>query len=213
MIERIASPKAARLHANGKIRCHWAGFDPLYVEYHDTDWGVPEYDDRALFEKLILDGFQAGLSWITILRKRETFRAAFDGFEPAKIASYGAVKVESLMQNNGIIRNRSKIMGTVKSAGLYLDMMERGSFSDYLWEFVDGRPFQNQFKLHADIPTTNEVACRLSKDLKSRGFTFCGPTITYAFMQAVGMVNDHLVDCFRHEECAALNKIKPSKGY
>jgi DNA-3-methyladenine glycosylase I len=203
-IMNIISPKTALLHPDGKTRCYWAGFDPLYVDYHDTDWGVPEYDDRALFEKLILDGFQAGLSWITILRKRDSFRQAFDGFEPAKIVSYDAAKVESLMQDTGIIRNRLKIIGTIKSAGLYLDMMGKQSFSNYLWDFVDGRPIQNQFKLHTDVPTENEVARKLSKDLKSRGFAFCGPTIIYAFMQAVGMVNDHLVDCFRHEECAAL---------
>ncbi len=204
----IPTPKTALLHPDGKTRCYWAGFDPIYVDYHDTDWGVPEWDDRALFEKLILDGFQAGLSWITILRKRETFRSAFDGFEPTKIARYNDTKIESLMQNVGIVRNRSKIVGTVKSAGLYLNMMERGSFSDYLWNFVDGRPIQNYFKLHADVPTTNKIAEKLSKDLKSRGFAFCGPTIIYAFMQAVGMVNDHLVTCLRHEDCAALGRAR-----
>ncbi len=196
--------KTALMHPDGKLRCYWAGFDPLYVDYHDTDWGVPEYDDRALFEKLILDGFQAGLSWITILRKRETFRMAFDGFNAATIVTYDTAKIETLMQDAGIVRNRMKIEGTVKSAGIYLDIMEREGFSNYLWKFVDGRPIQNHFRLHTDVPTESEIARKISKDLKSRGFTFCGPTIVYAFMEAVGMVNDHLVDCFRHAECAAM---------
>ena len=198
------SSRHAILHPDGKARCVWPGFDPLYVAYHDTDWGVPEYDDRALFEKLILDGFQAGLSWITILRKRETFRAAFDGFEPETIVGYGPDKIEALMLDPGIIRNRMKIVGTIKNAGLYLDIMGREGFSNYLWNFVDGKPIQNSFATQEEIPTESPVARAISKDLKQRGFTFCGPTIVYAFMEAVGMVNDHLTGCFRHVECAAL---------
>lgn len=196
-------------HADGCPRCPWAGRDPLYVAYHDTDWGVPEWDDRALFEKLILDGFQAGLSWITILRKRENFRSAFDGFQPEIIARYGPEKVEALMQDAGIIRNRAKIVSTVKSAQVWLSMMERGpGFSAFLWDHVDGRPLQNHFNSMSDIPTESAVSQKLSKDLKRLGFNFCGPTIIYAFMQAVGMTNDHLVGCFRHKECSALAPCK-----
>jgi DNA-3-methyladenine glycosylase I len=192
-------------HADGKPRCWWPGYDPLYVAYHDTDWGVPERDDRALFEKLILDGFQAGLSWITILRKREHFRKVFDGFRPDLVASYGPEKIEALMADPGIVRNRAKIEGTVKSAGIYCDMMARGEgFSDYLWSYVDGRPLQPDHLDRSRIPTETPVAQAISKDLKRRGFTFVGPTIVYAFMQAVGMTNDHVVGCFRHEEVKAL---------
>jgi len=192
-------------HADGKPRCWWPGYDPLYVAYHDTDWGVPERDDRALFEKLILDGFQAGLSWITILRKREHFRKVFDGFRPELVASYGPQKIEALMADPGIVRNRAKIEGTVKSAGIYCDMMARGEgFSDYLWSYVDGRPLQPDHLDRSRIPTETPVAQAISKDLKRRGFTFVGPTIVYAFMQAVGMTNDHVVGCFRHEEVKAL---------
>jgi DNA-3-methyladenine glycosylase I len=192
-------------HADGKPRCWWPGHDPLYVAYHDTDWGVPERDDRALFEKLILDGFQAGLSWITILRKRDHFRKVFDGFRPEIIAGYGPAKVAELLEDPGIIRNRAKIVGTVKAAGIYCDMMGRGEgFSDYLWNYVDGRPLQPAFRDRSQVPTETEVAQKLSKDLKARGFSFVGPTIVYAFMQAVGMTNDHMVGCFRHEEVRAL---------
>ncbi|PTM60776.1 DNA-3-methyladenine glycosylase I [Phreatobacter oligotrophus] len=192
-------------HADGKPRCWWPGYDPPYVAYHDTDWGVPERDDRALFEKLILDGFQAGLSWITILRKREHFRKVFDGFRPDLVASYGPEKIEALMADPGIVRNRAKIEGTVKSAGIYCDMMARGEgFSDYLWSYVDGRPLQPDHLDRSRIPTETPVAQAISKDLKRRGFTFVGPTIVYAFMQAVGMTNDHVVGCFRHEEVKAL---------
>ncbi len=197
-------PGGAILHPDGKLRCPWPGLDPFYVAYHDTEWGVPELDDRALFEKLILDGFQAGLSWITILRKRENFRAAFDGFEPAIIACYGPEKIEALMADAGIIRNRAKIVGTVASARAWLEIKERGSFSRHLWGFVDGRPVQGSPRTHREVPTSTPAAEAMSRDLRKRGFTFVGPTIVYAFMQAVGMVNDHLVDCYRHEECAAL---------
>ena len=197
--------RAPRLHPDGKTRCPWPGEDPLYVAYHDTDWGVPERDDRALCEKLILDGFQAGLSWITILRKREHLRKVFDGFRPEVVASYGPEKIEALMADPGIVRNRAKIEGTVKSAGIYCDMMARGEgFSDYLWSYVDGRPLQPDHLDRSRIPTETPVAQAISKDLKRRGFTFVGPTIVYAFMQAVGMTNDHVVGCFRHEEVKAL---------
>jgi len=183
-------------HPDGLERCPWCGSDPLYVGYHDTEWGVPERDDRALFEKLLLDGFQAGLSWITILRKRDNFRRAFDGFVPEKIARYDKRKLASLMKDAGIIRNRMKIDGSVASARAYLEIMEKGpGFSRYLWEFVDGEPIVNQRKTIKQIPAESDVSRKLSKDLKLRGFKFCGPTIVYAFMQAVGMVNDHLVTC------------------
>ncbi len=190
-------------HADGLVRCAWPKDDPLYVAYHDTEWGVPEYDDRALFEKLILDGFQAGLSWITILRKRDNFRKAFDGFEPRKIARYTPRKVEKLMLDAGIVRNRMKIEGTVNSAKAWLEVMEKGpGFSALLWDFVDGRPQDNAVK--TKIATESPASKAMSKELASRGFKFVGPTIVYAFMQAVGMVNDHVVTCHRHAACNKL---------
>jgi DNA-3-methyladenine glycosylase I len=174
------------------------------VAYHDTEWGVPEYDDRALYEKLILDGFQAGLSWITILRKRENFRGAFDDFQPEKIARYNARKVHALMNDVGIVRNRAKIEGTIASAKSYLKIMEDGpGFSKFLWDFVDGKPKVNHFKTTASVPASTPLSIKMSKELSARGFKFVGPTIVYAFMQATGMVNDHLVSCFRHDSCAA----------
>jgi DNA-3-methyladenine glycosylase I len=186
-------------HPDGLARCPWCGSDPLYVDYHDSEWGVPERDDRALFEKLLLDGFQAGLSWITILRKRDNFRLAFDGFVPEKIARYDKRKLASLMKDAGIIRNRMKIDGSVASARAYLEIMEKGpGFSKYLWEFVDGEPIVNRRKTIKQIPAESDVSRKISKDLKARGFKFCGPTIVYAFMQAVGMVNDHLMTCHRY---------------
>jgi DNA-3-methyladenine glycosylase I len=189
---------------DGRKRCAWPKTDALYVNYHDTEWGVPEYDDRALYEKLMLDGFQAGLSWITILRKRDNFRRAFSEFDPEKIARYTPKKVERLMQDAGIIRNRAKIEGTIASARAWLAIQERQGFSRFLWEFVDGRTIQNNLRSRADIKPETEESRRISKALKDEGFKFCGPTIVYAFMQAVGMVNDHLVGCYRHAECAAL---------
>ncbi len=192
------------LHPDGMRRCWWPGTDEIYLAYHDTEWGVPEFDDRALFEKLVLDGFQAGLSWITILRKRENFRRAFKGFDPAAIARFGPAEVEALMADAGIVRNRAKIEGTNASARAWLVLQERQGFSRFLWDFVDGRPVQNNLKGRADIRPENETSRAISKALKAEGFAFCGPTIVYAFMQAVGMVNDHLVGCFRHAECAAL---------
>jgi DNA-3-methyladenine glycosylase I len=186
-------------HKDGIARCPWCGTDPLYVEYHDMEWGVPERDDRALFEKLQLDGFQAGLSWITILRKRDNFRRAFDNFKPEKIARYDARKKASLMKDAGIVRNKMKIDGAVLSARAYLEIMENGpGFSNYLWDFVDGEPIDGKRKTIKQIPVASDVSVKLSKDLKARGFKFCGPTIVYAFMQAVGMVNDHLLTCHRH---------------
>jgi DNA-3-methyladenine glycosylase I len=191
-------------HADGRCRCWWPGTDELYVAYHDQEWGVPEFDDRALFEKLILDGFQAGLSWITILRKRDNFRRAFAGFEPAVIATFGPAHVEALMLDAGIVRNRAKIEGTIASARAYLAVHERQTFSRFLWDFVDDRPIQSNRKSRSEIVAETEISRRISKALKQEGFAFCGPTIVYAFMQAVGMTNDHLVDCFRHAECTAL---------
>ena len=198
---------AAVLHADGLRRCPWPKQDALYVAYHDQEWGVPEFDDRALYEKLVLDGFQAGLSWITILRKRENFRAAFDDFDPEKIARYPKRKIESLMQDAGIVRNRAKIEGAVLSARGYLDIMEKGpGFSAFLWNFVDGKPKLNRFRSVKQVPAETELSRKISKELAGRGFKFVGPTIVYAFMQAVGMVNDHLVSCHRHAACAKLAK-------
>lgn len=187
-----------------RTRCSWVGSDPLYLAYHDEEWGVPERDDRALYEKLILDGFQAGLAWITILRKREAFRAAFDGFDPEKIARYTPKKVEALMQDAGIVRNRAKIEAAIISARAFLAIQDGPGFANYLWDFVGGAPVQNAFRFPAEVPAQTDLSLRLSKDLKRRGFNFCGPTIVYAFCQATGMVNDHLVACWRHAECAAL---------
>lgn len=186
-------------------RCPWPGDDPFYIAYHDEEWGVPEYDDRALFEKLVLDGFQAGLSWITILRKREAFRAAFDGFQPEKIARYTPKRVEKLLGNAGIVRHRGKIEATISNAQAWLEIMERdGGFSGFLWSFVDGTPRVNRFKRISDVPAETEMSRNMSKALKREGFRFCGPTIVYAFSQAVGIVNDHLVTCPRHEACVQL---------
>jgi len=188
-------------HEDGVDRCPWCGSDPVYVAYHDEEGGVPEFDDRALYEKLMLDGFQAGLSWITILRKRDAFRAAFDGFDPEIIARYDARKVGSLMRNERIVRNRAKIEASVGNARAYLTIREHQSFSGYLWDFVEGKPKQNRFRSMAQVPAETALAQKISKDLRQRGFKFVGPTIVYAFMQAVGMVNDHLVSCHRHQAC------------
>jgi DNA-3-methyladenine glycosylase I len=196
-------------HPDGKCRCWWPGTDPLYVAYHDTEWGVPEFDDRALYEKLILDGFQAGLSWITILRKRENFRRAFANFDPAAIAGFGPEHVEALMLDPGIVRNRAKIEGAIASARGFLAIQERHGFARFLWAFVDGRPIQSNLRSRAEIRPENEVSRAVSKALKGEGFAFVGPTIVYAFMQAVGMTNDHLTGCFRHAECAALARKLP----
>jgi DNA-3-methyladenine glycosylase I len=195
----------APLPADALARCPWAKSDPLYVAYHDEEWGVPEYDDRALYEKLVLDGFQAGLSWITILRKRENFRRAFDGFVPEKIARYRPAKIERLMGDTGIVRNRAKVDGAVLSARAWLDVMEKGpGFSKLLWDLAGGKPKINHYKTTRQVPDQTETSRAMSKELAQRGFKFCGPTIVYAFMQATGMVNDHLITCHRH---AAVQKL------
>ncbi len=192
-------------------RCPWPGTDPLYIAYHDEEWGVPERDDRALYEKLVLDGFQAGLSWITILRKREAFREAFEGFAPERVARFTARKVEALMRDSGIVRNRAKIEGAIASARAWLALMEQGpGFGAYLWGFVDGRPIVNRYKTTGEVPAETPLSRTIATDLKSRGFKFCGPTIVYAFMQATGMVNDHLVSCHRHAACAKLGRTPSS---
>jgi len=193
-----------------KTRCPWPGNDPLYVTYHDDEWGVPEYDSRALYEKLVLDGFQAGLSWITILRKRENFRKAFHNFEPQKIARYNARDLDRLLKNDGIVRSRAKIEATVKGAKLWLEIEEKepGGFRELIWKHVGGKPQINHFKSRDKVPAQTEMSEGLAKELKQRGFNFCGPVIVYAFAQATGLVNDHLVGCFRHEECA---KLAPKK--
>jgi len=189
------------LHPDGLHRCPWPKQDDLvYVNYHDDEWGVPEYDDRALYEKLVLDGFQAGLSWITILRKRDNFRSAFDGFNPEKIARYDARKKAKLMADAGIVRNRLKVDGAVLSARAYLEVMENGpGFSAFLWDFLDGKPKINKFRDTKQVPAETALSQKMSKELSARGFKFVGPTIVYAFMQAVGMVNDHLVKCHCHD--------------
>ena len=200
---------SALKHEDGLHRCPWCGTDALYMAYHDTEWGVPERDDRALYEKLVLDGFQAGLSWITILRKRDNFRRAFDDFKPEKIARYDKKKRAKLMQDAGIIRNRMKIDGAVSSARAWLDMQERGpGFSAYLWDFTDGEPLVFKRRTIRDIPAATPLSLKISKDLKDRRFKFVGPTIVYAFMQAVGMVNDHLVKCHCHEHLAGMGTRK-----
>ncbi|WP_420396049.1 DNA-3-methyladenine glycosylase I [Nioella sp.] len=185
-------------------RCTWPGTDPLYVAYHDEEWGVPEWDSRALFEKLILDGFQAGLAWITILRKRENFRAAFAGFDPDVIAEWGEPEVERLLQDTGIIRHRGKIEATIGNARAWQRIEAEQGFSDYLWSYVGGSPIQNRWTAMTQVPASTPTSERLSKDLKKAGFKFCGPTIVYAFMQAVGMVNDHMVTCPCHARVANL---------
>lgn len=191
------------LHPDGLMRCPWPKQDPLYVAYHDKEWGVPEFDDCALYEKLVLDGFQAGLSWITILRKRDNFRRAFDGFNPEKIARYPKRKIESLMNDAGIVRNRAKIEGAVSSARAWLAIMERGpGFSNLLWDHLDGKPKLNNFRTTRQVPADTPLSKKISKELVAHGFKFVGPTIVYAFMQAVGMVNDHLVTCHRHAALA-----------
>jgi DNA-3-methyladenine glycosylase I len=188
-----------------KKRCSWSGTDPLYVSYHDEEWGVPMHDDRILFEFLVLEGAQAGLSWSTILRKRDAYRRAFDGFDPRKVARYDKRKVAALLADAGIVRNRAKIESAIKNAKAFLDVQgEFGSFDAYQWRFVDGRPVQNRRRAVREIPPRSPQSDAMSKDLKARGFSFVGSTIIYAHMQAIGMVNDHVVECFRHREVAKL---------
>jgi DNA-3-methyladenine glycosylase I len=184
------------------VRCAWAGTDPLYVAYHDEEWGIPVHDDRKLFEMLILEGAQAGLSWITILRRREGYRRAFEGFDPAVVAGYGEEKVTELLQDVGIIRNRQKVRSAIGNAQRFLAVQaEFGSFDTYIWSFVDGKPIQNAWQGMGDIPARTPLSDAISKDLVKRGFSFVGSTIMYAHMQATGMVNDHIVDCIRYGEC------------
>lgn len=188
------------------VRCGWSVKEPIYIAYHDDEWGVPEYDPRALYEKLVLDGFQAGLSWITILKKRDNFRDAFDGFEPQKIARYGKREVNRLLKNAGIIRSEAKIKAAIRGAQLWLEIEEKepGGFREFIWKHVDGKPKQNRYKTLKQVPAKTKMSEGLSKELKDRGFNFVGPVIVYAFAQAVGMVNDHIVSCHRHGAVAGL---------
>ena len=181
--------------------CGWPGAEPIYVAYHDQEWGMPEYDSRALWEKLILDGFQAGLSWITILKKRDNFRAAFAGFDPNIIATWGESEVAALLQNPGIIRHRGKIEATITNAQAWQRIEAREGFDNFLWKYLDGKPLVNEWSSRDTIPASTPLSTQISKDLKKEGFKFCGPTIVYAFMQAVGMVNDHLVGCPARSRC------------
>jgi len=183
------------------IRCRWAGNDPLYIRYHDTEWGVPLHDDAKLFEFLVLEGAQAGLSWLTVLKKRENYRSAFDNFDVKKISAYDSFKVQKLLSDSGIVRNRLKIEATVQNARAFQNVQTKfGSVDRYIWRFVGGRPIRNRWKAESQIPTQTPESTAMSKDLKQHGFRFVGPTICYAFMQAVGMVNDHVVRCFRYEQ-------------
>lgn len=188
-------------------RCAWCGTDPLYVAYHDTEWGVPEYDARALWEKLVLDGFQAGLAWITILRKRETLRAAFADFDPDVVARFDDADRERLLNDPGIIRSRAKIEAAIRGAQIFVEMRDNGEdFSAWLWSFVGGAPIQTDFATMAEVPTQTPASVAMAKALKKRGFNFCGPVIVYAFMQATGMVNDHFAGCFRCDEVQAMGR-------
>jgi DNA-3-methyladenine glycosylase I len=188
-----------------KRRCSWCGDDPLYVTYHDEEWGVPVRNDHTLFEFLILEGAQAGLSWITVLRKRQGYRDLFNNFDAEKIARYSDKKLDKLLLNPQIIRNRLKVYGARQNARAFLDIQQkRGSFSDYIWDYVDGKPIHNRWKSTREVPATSSISDRLSKDMKKHGFTFIGSTIMYAHMQATGMVNDHTEDCFRHADCLRL---------
>ena len=185
-------------------RCAWCGDDPLYVTYHDEEWGVPVHDDRKHFEFLVLEGAQAGLSWITILKRREGYRKAFDDFDPEKVARFDDNRVTALLQDAGIIRNRQKVASAINNARAFLDVQaEFGTFDRYIWSFVDGKPIVNRFRTMAEIPAETPLSATLSRDLKKRGFSFVSPTIMYAHMQAIGMVNDHVVSCFRHRELTA----------
>ena len=186
-------------------RCAWCGTDPLYVAYHDDEWGVPEYDPRALWEKLVLDGFQAGLSWITILRKRDDFRECFEGFDPERVARWGEAEILRALQNPGIVRHRGKIEAAVTGARAYLEIEAAEGFSPFIWSFVGGRPIQNALTSMAEVQARTPESDSMSKALKQRGFKFCGPVITYAFMQACGLVNDHMIHCPQHARVKALS--------
>jgi DNA-3-methyladenine glycosylase I len=198
--------EARRLTTEPKTRCGWVSDSPLYIRYHDEEWGVPVHDDRKLFEFLTLESAQAGLSWYTILRKRENYREAFAGFDPEIVARYDERKLQELMQNEGIVRNRLKLEAAIRNAAAFLKIQEEfGSFDAYIWRFVDGRPIVNHWKELKEVPASTPISDALSKDLKQRGFSFVGTTICYAHMQATGMVMDHLTCCFRHQELASIN--------
>jgi DNA-3-methyladenine glycosylase I len=189
-------------------RCEWAGSDPLYMEYHDNEWGVPLHDDRKIFEMLVLEGAQAGLNWLTVLRKRENYRKAFDNFDPRKVAKYDSKKFQELLANEGIIRNKLKIHSVIQNARAFLEVQkEFGSFDAYMWQFVGGKPIRNSWKSLSELPAQTAESEAMSKDLKRRGFNFVGPTICYAHMQATGMVNDHVVTCFRYKEVQRMGKL------
>jgi DNA-3-methyladenine glycosylase I len=191
-----------------KKRCEWAGSDPLYIEYHDNEWGVPLHDDRKIFEMLVLEGAQAGLNWLTVLRKRENYRKAFDNFDPTKVAKYDSEKFQKLLANEGIIRNKLKIHSVIQNARAFLEVQkEFGSFDAYIWQFVGGKPIRNSWKSMSELPAQTAESEAMSKDLKRRGFSFVGPTICYAHMQATGMVNDHVVSCFRYKEVERTGKL------
>jgi DNA-3-methyladenine glycosylase I len=185
-------------------RCDWCGSLPIYVNYHDEEWGVPEYDSRALWEKLVLDGFQAGLSWLTILKKRDAFREAFVDFDPQKVAAFTEDDVQRLLKDAGIIRHRGKIEAAITGAQAWIRMEEGQGFDAFMWDYVGGAPLVNQFTKQGDVPPSSDLSVRISKDLKKAGFKFCGPTIVYAWMEATGLINDHLVTCHRHEEVKRL---------
>ncbi len=200
---KLSANRMAGMVHDDRTRCGWVGRDPTYVAYHDREWGVPEWDDRALFEKLVLDSFQSGLSWLVILRKRDGFREAFDGFAPERIAAYNDADVHRLLGDAGIVRNRRKIEATIANARAWLDLMRTDhGFANFLWAFVDGSPRQNAWRSLADVPAETAESRAMAKALRGCGFRFVGPTVCYAFMQAVGMVNDHVVDCFRHAACS-----------
>jgi DNA-3-methyladenine glycosylase I len=185
-------------------RCDWCGSLPIYVNYHDEEWGVPEYDSRALWEKLVLDGFQAGLSWLTILKKRDAFRAAFTGFDPEKVAAFTAADVQRLLTDEGIVRHRGKIEAAIAGAQAWLKMEEKQGFDQLMWGYVGGKPLVNRFASMGEVPPSTVLSAQISKDLKKLGFKFCGPTIVYAWMEATGLVNDHLITCHRHEQVAKM---------
>ncbi|PZQ97986.1 MAG: DNA-3-methyladenine glycosylase I [Cereibacter sphaeroides] len=185
-------------------RCPWCGTEPLYIAYHDDEWGVPERDSRALWEKLVLDGFQAGLAWITILRKRDSFRAAFAGFDPNVVATWGEPEVQRLLADTGIVRHRGKIEAAIRSAHIWQTIEQREGFANFIWRYVDGKAVQNRFDRHGQIPAETDLSRRISRDLKAEGMTFVGPTIVYAFLQATGLVNDHLVTCHCHDRVASM---------
>lgn len=194
-------------HNQNQKRCPWANSDPLYIAYHDKEWGVPEHDDRKLFEKLILEGFQAGLSWLTILKKRENFRRVFENFDPEKMAGFDQRKIQAVLADPGIVRNRLKIEAAVQNARAFLEVQNKyGSFDAYVWQFVDGRPIQNAWRRVEEIPAQSKKSRAMSQDMQKHGFKFVGPTICYAFMQSMGLVNDHLVDCFRYSQICEMSK-------